>query len=73
VSGDCGHGWLYHHGGPSGPCYACDSAKVQTCANCGKRRRNLIWHAGKWWCPGACDVTRKPKTPPAPGESKESE
>lgn len=24
MSGDCGHGWLYHHDGPSGPCYACE-------------------------------------------------
>lgn len=32
-----------------------------TCANCGKKHPHLIWYNGKWWCPGACDVTRKPK------------
>lgn len=23
MDGDCGHGWLYHHDGASGPCYKC--------------------------------------------------
>jgi hypothetical protein len=34
------------------------------CANCGKESSRLIWHEGKWWCPGACDVSRKPKKEP---------
>lgn len=29
MSGDCGHGWGYHHDGPSGPCYACERDETQ--------------------------------------------
>jgi hypothetical protein len=30
------------------------------CANCGRKEtqnHQLIYHGGKWWCPGACRVT----------------
>ena len=32
MSGDCGHGWMYHFDGPSGPCYKCvmeDNARLR--------------------------------------------
>jgi hypothetical protein len=31
------------------------------CANCGKKHPQIVFHAGKWWCPGACDVIRGKK------------
>ena len=30
-----------------------------SCANCGKKHPRIVFFDGKWYCPGACDVTRK--------------
>jgi hypothetical protein len=32
---------------------------MNICANCGKKSKHLIWHDGKWWCPGACVVPKE--------------
>ena len=32
------------------------------CVNCGKKHPQIIFHDGKWYCPGACDVTRGKKS-----------
>ena len=29
MTGDCGHGWLYHNDGPCGPCYKCLDEKLE--------------------------------------------
>ena len=31
------------------------------CANCARKHPRLVWHAGRWWCPGACVVRRGTK------------
>jgi hypothetical protein len=31
------------------------------CAHCGKKHPHLALHEGKWYCPGACNVTRGKK------------
>jgi len=33
-----------------------------SCANCGKKHPQIIFHDGKWYCPGACNVTLRKKT-----------
>jgi hypothetical protein len=36
--------------------------EVNVCANCGRKdtqNHRLISHDGKWWCPGACVITKK--------------
>ena len=36
----------------------------EVCANCGRPHPRLVWCNGQWYCPGACDVTRKRKAKP---------
>jgi hypothetical protein len=36
---------------------------VKVCANCERKEtqnHQLIWHDGKWWCPGACVIRKSP-------------
>jgi len=30
VSGDCGHGWAYHEGGPGSPCTKCEDERLRS-------------------------------------------
>jgi hypothetical protein len=30
MCGDCGHGWMYHHDGRSGPCYKCKEEEAKS-------------------------------------------
>lgn len=36
------------------------------CSNCGKRHPKIVFHDGRWFCPGVCDVTRKRIKKPEP-------